>query len=170
MTFQRWELDARIALADIEIDPADVDTLMAEARAHHQDSGGSATDTLGSPQDFAAAIMAERAIDPRARADAGGLTAGERIQVSLLTLGVVGVLGLLLAPRRGLALPVTVAGLAGAVLLGVGPSSASIQQSGPRGIRGCRPRSWWPASPLSWVRLRRSRRGHRAASSSCPCR
>jgi hypothetical protein len=119
MTFHGWELAARIALTDMGVDPADIDTLMTEARAHHQDSGGSPTDVLGSPRDFAAAMAAERQIP--SRADAVGHTAVEWIQGSLFVLGLAGVACLLFGAlsRQDLSVPVTVSGLAGAVLLGV---------------------------------------------------
>jgi hypothetical protein len=116
-----WEFPARLRLGERGVSPAEADRLIAEVRNHLELSGSQdPTEEFGTPEEFADAVAAEKGAD-RLPVDAHGGTPGEYLAAAGIAfcLGaiVLAVLGAIDA--GGLQIPVTPAGLAGSVTLGL---------------------------------------------------
>lgn len=75
--FTKWELAARHAMSERGIGYHTATPLIAEAKAHYQQSGQSPEEVLGSPREFAAAAAASRPVAARAGHDVHGRKPGE---------------------------------------------------------------------------------------------
>jgi hypothetical protein len=122
-TFESWELQARVALADQGIGHRVVDPLIEHAKADCEESGQTPWEAIGSPEEFAATVATEH---PRAQESFGKALGGTVFAVAGLTIPA----AIFAAIRAGsFSFPVTAAGLTGSVMLfaalvmafGVGP-------------------------------------------------
>ncbi|MBB2940985.1 hypothetical protein FB565_000689 [Actinoplanes lutulentus] len=119
-SFDRWELEARQALADRGIGYGEATPLIEDARAHHDESGQDPWESLGAPLDFAAEVAADQPAE-QARRDTQGRTVGDHLREGLFALALLGVPVAVVGGLSvgGLSIPVTVAGLTGSVLAGL---------------------------------------------------
>ena len=75
LTFESWELQARLAMAKQEINWDVADPLIEDAKLHWQASGQDPWTACGTPAEFAAAAAAEQPPDRKAALDQAGFTA-----------------------------------------------------------------------------------------------
>jgi hypothetical protein len=75
LTFESWELQARIAMAKEEINWDVADPLIEDAKRHWEASGQDPWAACGSPAEFATAAAAEQPVDRKATLDREGFTA-----------------------------------------------------------------------------------------------
>jgi hypothetical protein len=136
-TFERWELQARVALADEGIGHRVVDPLIEKAKADCEESGQNPWEAVGTPEEFAAAVVAEHRSAPESFREA---ISGTVFAVAALTI----LFAIFAAIRaRSFSFPVTPAGLTGSVMLfgtlvvayGVGP--ALRERGFPRMANAC---------------------------------
>src|SRR5690349_18651017 len=122
-TFERWELQTRVALADGGLGHRVVDPLIEEVKADCEESGQAAWEAAGSPEEFAATVSVE---NPGVRESFAEAISGTVFAVAGLTIPA----AIFAAIRVGsFSVPVTPAGLTGSVILlgtlvlafGVGP-------------------------------------------------
>lgn len=133
MTFDRWEGQARIALAERGIGYHEATPLIQDARAHYEQSGRDPWQVLGPPDEFAADVAADQPA-AQAQLDSQGKTARDYLGDALFTLAFLGVMGALSGAwtAGSLTIPVTVAGLTGCVLAALGLVSG---QAAPGALR-----------------------------------
>ena len=118
-TFDMWELSARSALADRGIGYHEATPVIDDARSHHEQSGQDPWQVLGTPQEFAADMAADRPV-AQARLDTEGKTARDYLSDAVFALAFLAIPAALLGAWAvgGWTIPVTAAGATGAVLAG----------------------------------------------------
>lgn len=120
-SFEAWEHRTRMALGDRGIGYHEATPLIEEAREHHAASGEpDAREALGTPEQFAADVAAAHPELTVGR-DTQGKTPVDHLTDGLFVLAWNGILVALLGAwvNRGLTIPLTIAGVAGTVLVGV---------------------------------------------------
>jgi hypothetical protein len=138
-TFDRWEVSARLALGEHGIGYHDATVVIEEARQHWADSGEDPWRALGTPAEFAADVAESRPAELALR-DTHGKTPRDYLSDAVFGLALLGlpvaVVGALAA--GSLTIPVTVAGLSGAL---IACAAALAAWAGPGALRAAgRPR------------------------------
>jgi hypothetical protein len=141
MTFEQWELSARIALSDRGIGYDVATPIIDEARAHHAATGEDPREAFGTPDEFAATAAAEAPAHLREEVDRDGLTVADHLTGGLFHLAALVLLAsLFFAVLEGtLSFPVTTAVLTGVPLLALGMLAAG---SVPGAMRAAGRPSW----------------------------
>jgi hypothetical protein len=141
MTFEQWEVSARIALSDRGISYEVATPIIDEARAHHAATGEDPREAFGTPDEFAATAAAEAPAHLREEVDREGLTVADHLTGGLFHLAALTLpASVFFAVLEGtLSFPVTTAVLAGVPLLALGMLSAG---SVPGAMRAAGRPSW----------------------------
>ena len=150
-TFERWEIEVRLALADRGMAYHEVTPFIETARADVRDSGREPRDVLGPPDEFAASVAADRPAAVRGAVDRTGMSAGDHLAGGLFvaTVMVVGSTVFAACLDRRWSFAVTPAGAVGVVLTLV---TLLVAQSLPAALRAAgrpRPARW--SYPLAAV-------------------
>ncbi|MGP3690219.1 hypothetical protein ACTVZO_36915 [Streptomyces sp. IBSNAI002] len=124
----RWNARARLALAAHSVGGATADTVLDEVAQHCADSGEPPEEAFGSPEEFAATVVADRVPpEERLRQVGNGPTFAQALRTASAPVGLAAVAaGAWLWIANGLALPVTPAGLAGSSLIAMALAGAAL--------------------------------------------
>ena len=132
-TFDTWEWSARLALAERGIGYHEATPLIADARTHYEYSGQDLLRTLGSPEEFAAEVAADRP-EVQDRLYTGGRTPRDYLSYAVFAVAFMGIPAVLVGAwaAGGITIAVTVAGLTGVMLAG---TSMIVGHAAPGALR-----------------------------------
>ncbi|MBL7253008.1 hypothetical protein [Paractinoplanes lichenicola] len=119
VTFESWELPARIALSDQGVRYHEATPIIENVKDHCARTGESPYEAFGEPRDFAVRAAADVPAELRDPVDREGMTPGDYLggQLLVVTGVVIPVVLLFAAIDRTWTFPATAAGLTGSVLL-----------------------------------------------------
>ncbi|WP_329067095.1 hypothetical protein [Streptomyces sp. NBC_01429] len=124
-TDARWNARVRLALASRSVDHRTADVVLDEVAQHCAATGETPEEAFGSAEEYADTVVKER-VPPEDRAGSTG-THAEHVGAALMGTGCVALLaGPVLWIIEGAMLPVTVAGLVGAVLVGLALTGGNV--------------------------------------------